>query len=67
MCARSLGCGKRSRAWREEGASRGMMVLLGPQMHLQKEVGLAGDSVVSLDGVMFVFVLECRRSKMRGR
>lgn len=30
------------------------MVLLGPQMHLQKEVGLAGDSVVSLDRAMFV-------------
>lgn len=25
----------------EEGASRGMMVLLEPQMHLQKEVGFA--------------------------
>lgn len=25
----------------EAGASRGMMVLLAPQVHLQKEVGLA--------------------------
>lgn len=55
MGARLSGWGKRLRACREEaGASRGMMVLLGPQMHLQKEVGLAGYSVVNFDRAMCV-------------
>ena len=34
----------------EEGASRGIMVLLAPQTHLQKEVGFAGGFVLVMEG-----------------
>lgn len=32
----------------EEGASRGIMVLLAPQVHLQKEVGFAADELLGM-------------------